>query len=129
MSRLENGLTRDRGATLKLGGTISDSILGGTKHFFLLIFYNFKNIGEALAPLHPPPPSSPRSLLTVTVLTQSANFFFLTPQKLPDPQFQPLKVTTSVHVRSSMGVPPPPPGGRSSLCRMFFICILLKDAV
>ena len=128
MSRLENGLTRDRGATLKLGGTISDSILGGTKHFFLLIFYNFKNIGEALAPLPPPPPSSsPRSLLTITVLTQSANFFFLTPQKLPDPQFQPLKVTTNVHVRSSMGVPPR--GGRSSLCRMFFICILLKHAV
>ena len=29
--------------------------------------------------------------------------------KLPDPQFQPLKVTTSIPVRSSMGVPPPSP--------------------
>ena len=38
---------RDRGATLRLGGggTISDSILGGTRHFFLLNLYNFKNIG------------------------------------------------------------------------------------
>ena len=41
---------RDRGATLRLGGrrrvgTISDSILGGTKHFFLLTLYKFKNIG------------------------------------------------------------------------------------
>ena len=35
------------------GGTISGSILGGggTKHIFLLILYNFKNIG---APLLPP---------------------------------------------------------------------------
>ena len=39
------------------GGTISDSILGGTKHFFLLILYNFENIGGvgvgARAPLPP----------------------------------------------------------------------------
>ena len=45
--------------------------------------------------------------LKVAVLTQSANIFFLTPLKLPDPQFQPLKVTTSIPVRLSMGVPPP----------------------
>ena len=38
------------------GGTISDSILGGgTKQFFLLICYNFGNIGRAHAP--PPPPT------------------------------------------------------------------------
>ena len=44
------------------GGTISGSILGGgTKHIFLLILYNFKNIG---APLLPPPPfPTPRCLL------------------------------------------------------------------
>ena len=39
--------------------TISDSILGGwggTKQFFLLIRYNFGNIGRAHAP--PPPPHS-----------------------------------------------------------------------
>ena len=39
----------DRGASLRLGGEgiVRDSILGGggTKHFFLLILYNFKNIG------------------------------------------------------------------------------------
>ena len=38
---------RGRGATLKLGeggGHISDSIVGGTIHFFLLTLYNFKNI-------------------------------------------------------------------------------------
>ena len=49
---------RDRGATLRLGDTISDSILGGTKHFFLLTLYNFNNIGRgggggARAPLPP----------------------------------------------------------------------------
>ena len=52
---------RDRRATLRLGGggwegTISDSILGGTEHFFLLILYNFKNIGGGHVP--PPPPHS-----------------------------------------------------------------------
>ena len=35
------------------GRTISDSILGerGTKHFLLLIIYNFKNVGGHVAPL------------------------------------------------------------------------------
>ena len=28
------------------GGTVSDSILGGARDFFLLTFYNFKNIGK-----------------------------------------------------------------------------------
>ena len=40
-----------------VGGTISDSILGGggTRHFFLLILYNFKNIrgGGRSAPRSP----------------------------------------------------------------------------
>ena len=48
---------RDRGATLRLGGgggTVSDSILGGTRRFFLLTLYNFKNIGGARAPHGPP---------------------------------------------------------------------------
>ena len=37
-----------------VGGTISDSILGGgTRHFFLLTFYNFKNIGGGRPPLTP----------------------------------------------------------------------------
>ena len=40
--------------------------------------------------------------LKITVLIQNANFFFLTPQKLPDPQFQPLKATTSIPVGSSI---------------------------
>ena len=37
-------------------GTISDSILGGggSKHFFLLIFYNFKNIGLGGGGARPP---------------------------------------------------------------------------
>ena len=51
---------RDRGATLGLRGTVSDSILGGTRHFFLLILYNFKNIGGHVPPLAPP--AAPRSL-------------------------------------------------------------------
>ena len=41
--------TRDRGATLRLGGTVSDSIFGGgggaQDTFFALILYNFKYIG------------------------------------------------------------------------------------
>ena len=50
------------------GGTISGSILEGTKHFFLLILYNFKNIGVGA---HAPPPySAPPAIinepLTVT---------------------------------------------------------------
>ena len=41
------------------GGTISDLILGWHKtHIFLLILYNFKNIGGTRAPQPPPPPYS-----------------------------------------------------------------------
>ena len=44
------------------GGGISDSILGGTRQFFLLNLYNFKNIGGARAPpAHPPTPPPPRA--------------------------------------------------------------------
>ena len=47
---------RDRGATLRLGCTISDSILGGggAQTFFSLSFYNFKNIGGGMCPPCPP---------------------------------------------------------------------------
>ena len=38
------------------GGTLSNLILGGTRHFFLLTLYNFKNIG-----VHVPPPALPCS--------------------------------------------------------------------
>ena len=43
-------MDRDRGANLRLGGTVSDSMMGGTRHFFLLTLYNFKNIGGPHAP-------------------------------------------------------------------------------
>ena len=36
--------------------------VGGTKHFFLLILYNFRNIGGGGARA-PPPPPTPRSLM------------------------------------------------------------------
>ena len=36
---------RDRGTTLRLGAPIVTQYWGGTRHFFLLILYNFKNIG------------------------------------------------------------------------------------
>ena len=54
---------RDRGATLRLGegggSTVSDSLLGGTRHFFLLALYNFKNIGgRGHVPLPSPPPAT-----------------------------------------------------------------------
>ena len=57
--------TRDRGATLRLGGggggegIISAPIFGGegTRHFFFLTLYNFKNIGGGGHV--PPAPSSP----------------------------------------------------------------------
>ena len=58
----------DCGATLRLGGrggTISDSILGGTRHFFLLILYNFKNMGGRARAL--PAPLTPRSLVLLIV--------------------------------------------------------------
>ena len=35
------------------GGAVSGSILGGTRHFFLLILYNCKNIGGRVPPLSP----------------------------------------------------------------------------
>ena len=47
----------DCGASLRLGGTVSDSILGGggggTRHLFLLTLDNSKNIRGARAPGHP----------------------------------------------------------------------------
>ena len=51
-------LSRDRGATLRLGGGGGGAPLvtqywGVTKHFFLLILYNFKNIGGHVPPLPP----------------------------------------------------------------------------
>ena len=41
-------------------GTVSDSILGDTRHFFLLTLYNFKNIGGGgvTCPLVPSPCSA-----------------------------------------------------------------------
>ena len=49
------------------GGTISDLILGWHKtHIFLLILYNFKNIGGTRAP-QPPPPPTPRSLIITRI--------------------------------------------------------------
>ena len=47
---------RDHGATLRLegGGTVSDLILGGTRHFFLLTLYNSKNNGGHVPPPRPP---------------------------------------------------------------------------
>ena len=65
-------------------GTISDSILGGggesTKHFFLLILYNFKNIGaRGGAPLLPLLPPSllrgPCSFLPVRVAATRFSFY------------------------------------------------------
>ena len=62
-------LTRDRGATLRLGGGGGAPLVtqywgGNVKiHFLLLNLYNFKNIGGHVPPLAPPPPT-PRSLLT-----------------------------------------------------------------
>ena len=54
---------RDRGVTLRLegggGGHISDSILGGGRHFFILALYNFKKYWVGTCP--PPLPTS-RSL-------------------------------------------------------------------
>ena len=47
---------RDRGATLRWGGgapLVTQSWLGGTRHFFLLILYNFRNIGGSRAPRAP----------------------------------------------------------------------------
>ena len=46
--RSPGGIARDRGATLRLGGTVSGPISGGTRHFFLLTLYNFKNIPPLL---------------------------------------------------------------------------------
>ena len=59
-----SGLTleqyRDRGKNLRWegGGHISYSILGGTRHFFLLTLQNLKNIGGHMPTPPPPPPCS-----------------------------------------------------------------------
>ena len=49
---------RDRRATLRLGGGGMTEYWGGTIHFFLLTFYNFKNIGGHVPPPPPCPPYS-----------------------------------------------------------------------
>ena len=51
-------MNRDHGATLRLGveeGTVSDSMLGGARHFFLLTLYNFKTIGGEACNASPAP--------------------------------------------------------------------------
>ena len=62
---------RDCGATFQMWeGTISDSIFGGgggTKHFFLLILYNFKNIWGGAC--------TPRSLVLISVLSSVEKSF------------------------------------------------------
>ena len=68
--------TRDRGATLRLGDTVSDSILGGgggrgaQDTFFSLILYNFKYIrgrgGRGRGHVTPGPPA-PRFLFASRV--------------------------------------------------------------
>ena len=55
-------LNRDRGATLRLGGEGGPLVIqywGAKKHFFLLILYNFKNIGGHVPPCSPTPPTPP----------------------------------------------------------------------
>ena len=47
---------RNRGATLRLGGTVSDSILGSTRHLFLLTLKILKILGGGHVP--PPAPGS-----------------------------------------------------------------------
>ena len=69
-------VSQDCGATLRYGGgggggTISDSILGGTKHFFLVILYNFKNIGEGGGARAPPAPPTPLSLYSLQILSEN----------------------------------------------------------
>ena len=63
-------------------GTISDSILGGggesTKHFFLLILYNFKNIGGGgghVLPLLPSLLRGPCSFLPARVAATRFSFY------------------------------------------------------
>ena len=43
---------------MQLGGTVSDSILVGTRHFLLLTLYNFKNTGGGGGGTCPPAPWS-----------------------------------------------------------------------
>ena len=45
----------------EIGGILVPQYWGGTKHFFLLTLYNFKNIGGARAPPAPLPPPPPHS--------------------------------------------------------------------
>ena len=49
-----------------MGGTVSNSIWGGTRHFFLLTLYILKYWGGACASLpSPPPPPPPYSVIPV----------------------------------------------------------------
>ena len=61
----EDRYGRDRGATLRLGegggGHISDSILGSTRHFFILTFKILKILGGG-GEEHAPGPPAPRFL-------------------------------------------------------------------
>ena len=53
-------------------GTVSGSILGGTRHFFLLNVYNSNDIGGHVPP---PPLSAPRSLFSPTSLNQLSIYY------------------------------------------------------
>ena len=63
---------RDRGATLRLEGRgrapLATQYWGGTRHFFLLILYNFKNMGGGGGRARAlPAPLTPRSLVLLIV--------------------------------------------------------------
>ena len=64
------------------GGTISDSILGGTRHFFLLTLYNFKNIGGKGTCSPAPYSAVPEPLTSVTEVCAVIVYFKTTRVRL-----------------------------------------------
>ena len=60
------------------GASLVTQYWGGTRHFFLLILYNFKNIGWHVPP-PPPPLPNPRSLVYQTDTLLAFHAFELSP--------------------------------------------------
>ena len=55
---------------------------GGTRHFFLLTLYNFKNIRGGHVPPPPPPPPTPRSVIEEYSLDVALLIHLMTSHKL-----------------------------------------------
>ena len=73
VKRLRKQQTREK--LVMWGARLVTQYWGGTKHFFLLILYNFKNIGGHVPPFLPThPPPTPYSAVPALTFLQACKF-------------------------------------------------------